>query len=80
MAAPQPGNGGTLLHQISSRLPYLAPALRTVGEFILRQPLEAQNMTITQLAAESGVAESTVSRFVRGVGLQDYKELRLAVA
>ena len=37
-------------------------------------------MSITALAAEVGVAESTVSRFVREIGLDGYQALRLGIA
>lgn len=68
------------LQLIARRLPYLNPALRRVGEFILERPETAKTMTITQLAAACDVAESTVSRFVREVGLERYQALRLGIA
>ena len=58
-----------LLQRIASRLPYLPTALRQVAEYILERPATTQSMSITALAAEVGVAESTVSRFVREIGL-----------
>jgi RpiR family transcriptional regulator, carbohydrate utilization regulator len=73
---PQPH----VLQLIARRLPYLNPALRRVGEFILERPEIAKTMTITQLAVACDVAESTVSRFVREVGLERYQALRLGVA
>lgn len=73
---PQPH----VLQLIARRLPYLNPALRRVGEFILERPETAKTMTITQLAAACDVAESTVSRFVREVGLERYQALRLGIA
>jgi DNA-binding MurR/RpiR family transcriptional regulator len=69
-----------VLQLIARRLPYLKPALRQVGEFILERPETAKTMTITQLAAACDVAESTVSRFVREVGLERYQALRLGIA
>jgi RpiR family transcriptional regulator, carbohydrate utilization regulator len=69
-----------VLQQIARRLPYLKPALRRVGEFILERPEAAKGMTITQLAAACDVAESTVSRFVREIGLGRYQALTLGVA
>jgi RpiR family carbohydrate utilization transcriptional regulator len=65
----------TLLHRISGKLPYLAPSLRLVGETILKSPRAVQSMTISELAIASGVAESTVSRFVRELGIDSYKNL-----
>lgn len=69
-----------VLQLIARRLPYLNPALRRVGEFILERPETAKTMTITQLAAACDVAESTVSRFVREVGLERYQVFRLGIA
>ena len=69
-----------VLQRIAGRLPYLPTALRQVGEYVLERPDTTQSMSITTLAAEVGVAESTVSRFVREVGLSGYQALRLGVA
>jgi DNA-binding MurR/RpiR family transcriptional regulator len=73
-------DGGNLLHTISSKLPYLAPAIRQIAEVVLRDPEKMQTMSITQLAAAAGVADSTVSRFVREIGLESYPALRIGVA
>jgi len=69
-----------VLRRIASRLPYLPTALRQVAEYILERPETTQSMTITALAAEVGVAESTVSRLVREIGLDGYQALRLGIA
>lgn len=69
-----------VLQRIAGRLPYLPTALRQVGEYVLERPRTTQAMSITALAAEVGVAESTVSRFVREIGLSGYQALRLGVA
>jgi len=65
----------TLLHRISGKLPYMATSLRRVGETILANPDAAQSLTISELAVQASVAESTVSRFVREMGLAGYKQL-----
>jgi RpiR family transcriptional regulator, carbohydrate utilization regulator len=69
-----------ILQRISSKYRYLAPALRQIADLILGDPEDCQTMTITQLAAAAGVAESSVSRFVRELGLVGYQDLRLRVA
>jgi RpiR family carbohydrate utilization transcriptional regulator len=71
---------GPLLQQIASRMPYLPQALRQVAEHVLAQPDDIQSMTITALARAAGVAESTVSRFTREMGLPNYQALRLGIA
>jgi RpiR family carbohydrate utilization transcriptional regulator len=69
-----------LLHTIASRAEYLSPALRQVADVILAHPEESQALSITDLAQEAGVAESTVSRFVRELGLSNYNAMRLGIA
>lgn len=71
---------GGLLQRISARLPYLPPSLRLVAEAVLKSPERAQSMTITELASAAGVGESTVSRFVRELGVDGYKSLLLGLA
>jgi RpiR family carbohydrate utilization transcriptional regulator len=71
---------GNLLHEIASRLPYMAPAMRQIAELVLRDPEAARTLTITELADAAGVADSTVSRFVRELGLDGYRSLRLGIA
>lgn len=73
------GEVGVLQH-IASRLPYLPSALRQVGELILENPEAMQTMSITSLAAKAGVAESSVSRFAREMGLDGFQALRMGVA
>lgn len=75
-----PTDEGALLKRIASKLPYLSGALRQIAEFILERPDATQAMSITALAAEVGVAESTVSRFVREIGLTSYRALRVGIA
>jgi len=69
-----------LLHQISRRAGAMSPALRGVAEVILSDPEAAQSMSITELAGRAGVADSTVSRFIRELSLEGYNQLRLGIA
>ncbi|KNY05966.1 MULTISPECIES: MurR/RpiR family transcriptional regulator [unclassified Microbacterium] len=72
--------GGNLLHQISRRASSLSPALRGVADVILSDPESAQSLSITELAGRAGVADSTVSRFLRELDLDGYNQLRLGIA
>lgn len=72
--------GNNLLHRISRKSPSLSPALRGVAEVILAHPEQAQEMSITELANRAGVADSTVSRFLRELELDGYNQLRLGIA
>ncbi|GAA2245046.1 DNA-binding transcriptional regulator HexR [Herbiconiux moechotypicola] len=69
-----------ILHQISRRAGSLSPALRGVADVILTNPEEAQALSITELAGRAGVADSTVSRFLRELELDGYNQLRLGIA
>lgn len=69
-----------LLQRIAARMPYMPPALRQVAELILKDPAAARLMSITSMATAADVAESTVSRFVRDLGLGGYQALRLGIA
>jgi len=68
-----------VLHRIAAKLPYMPAALRQVGELVLHDPEAARLMSITTLAIAADVAESTVSRFVREIGLSSYRELRQGI-
>lgn len=69
-----------LLHQISKESRGFSPALRAVAEVILADPLSAQSLDLHELAEKAEVADSTVSRFLRELGLSGYKELRIGLA
>lgn len=47
---------------------------------MLSHQRKTQDMSITELAAASGVAEATVSRFCRRLGCKGYNAFRLAIA
>ena len=53
---------------------------RTVAEYLLQHPTEAQYLSISSLARECRVAEATVFRFCRSLGFEGYHEMRIALA
>lgn len=69
-----------VLELIAREQPYLNPALRRVADFILEHPNQAKSIPIHELAAVCGVAESSVTRFVKVIGLRSYQELKIAIA
>lgn len=79
MAVPA-DEAGNVLRLITSKMPYFPAALRQIGEYLLAHPQQAQSMTISQLASRCKVAESTVSRFVRELGMDSFHSLRLGLA
>jgi len=69
-----------IIDLISKEQPYLNPALRRIAEYILEHPHQAKTLTIHELAAACQVAESSVSRFVKIIGLKSYQDLKIAIA
>jgi DNA-binding MurR/RpiR family transcriptional regulator len=69
----------SVLDLIYRKKGYLNPALRRIGEFTLGHPDLCKTMTISELAIACDVAESTVSRFVREIGLKSYQDLKIAL-
>ena len=53
---------------------------RTVADYLLQHPSEAQYLSISSLARECRVAEATVFRFCRSLGFEGYHEMRIALA
>lgn len=73
-------NETNLLHRISHASGSLSPALQRVAEVILASPEQTQASSLSELAARAGVADSTVSRFIRELGLDGFNQLRLGIA
>lgn len=73
-------NLDNLLHQVSRKVATMSPALKGVAMEILENPEEVQALSITELANRAGVADSTVSRFLREMNLDGYNALRLGIA
>jgi DNA-binding MurR/RpiR family transcriptional regulator len=69
-----------LLLRIRSLLPSLNPALKKIGEYILGDPSIIKHQRIKDLAKECGVAEATVTRFVKTIGLGTFQELKIRIA
>lgn len=65
---------------IKRELPYLNPALKRIGNYILDNPEECKTITTKSLAAACGVAESTVTRFVKEIGFSGFQELKISLA
>jgi DNA-binding MurR/RpiR family transcriptional regulator len=70
---------GVLLH-IKKMLPSLPEQERKVGEYLLRHPHEAVNLTISSLAKLSKVSNTSVSRFCRRMGFDGYRQIKIALA
>ncbi|MEG0756628.1 MAG: MurR/RpiR family transcriptional regulator, partial [Oscillospiraceae bacterium] len=50
------------------------------ADYVLKHKLEVQNLTISELAAASGVSEATLTRFCHTVGCKGFNDFKLAIA
>jgi len=69
-----------ILERIHSSYYQLSAAERKVADYVLSQNVHIQFMSITQLADECGVAEATVSRFCRSLGLKGFNAFKIEIA
>ncbi len=69
-----------LLQAIQERLKQLPPQEAKLAGFLLEQPREAVQMTITELARQSGSSTATISRFCRSFAADNFAEFKLKLA
>ena len=69
-----------ILERIHASYYQLSAAERKVADYVLSQHTQVQFMSITQLADECSVAEATVSRFCRSLGLKGFNAFKLEMA
>ncbi|MBI5966334.1 MAG: MurR/RpiR family transcriptional regulator [Deltaproteobacteria bacterium] len=55
-------------------------AERRIADFILKNPEEVINLSITELAEKSEASESSVVRFCQSLGYRGYYELKISIA
>jgi len=68
------------MQAIREQLEYLSPQEKKLGSFLLEQPREAVQMTITELAKLSGSSTSTISRFCRLFHAENFTEFKVKLA
>jgi DNA-binding MurR/RpiR family transcriptional regulator len=64
-----------VLEEIRKRLDEFTPRLRAFAEYILQNPESLAFLPITDIAKESGVAQSTIVRFCNVLGYEGYAHL-----
>src|SRR5579864_5842256 len=74
-----PETAGCLI-RIQSAIARFRPSERAIAEFILGHREEVIRMSISELARDANVGESTVIRFCRAAGFDGYQELKLRLA
>ncbi len=73
-------NSENVLLKIQRLKPYLNPALKKIATYILSHYNEVKLQTINELAEDCSVSESTVTRFVKEIGFNNYQKLKIAIA
>ncbi len=69
-----------VFERISAEYYNLTASEKKVADYVLSHQSGTQGMSISELAAASGVADATVSRFCRSLGYKGYNAFRIAVA
>lgn len=69
-----------VLITIRKSLPYLNPALKKIGKYILDQPSKVKFQKIQSLAKACEVSDSTITRFVKEINFSSFQELKIAIA
>ncbi len=70
----------SILNAMTEQYNSLTRSGKKLANYILSNTEEAQYLSITSLAENSGVSEATITRFCRILGLGGYHELKLALA
>lgn len=65
---------------INRKMAELNPALQRVGKYIIKNPSASKSITTKELSAACGVAESSVTRFVREVGFKSFSQMKIMLA
>lgn len=74
-----PDRAGCLL-RIKSARRLFKPAEAAVAQFVLAHPERVFQMSVSEVARDSGVGEATVIRFCRALGYKGYQEFKLRLA
>lgn len=74
-----PLQAGCLI-RIKSAMESFRPAEREVAEFVLENPEQVMQMSISEVSRNTGVGESTVIRFCRALGYKGYQDFKLRLA
>jgi len=73
-------NHQNVLQIIAGKLPYLNPALKRIGVYVLENPEIVKLQKIKSLADKCGVSEATVTRFVKEIEFDSFQAFKIALA
>lgn len=68
------------INRITDSYYQLTTSEKKLANFVVANGPSAQQMSISEMAAECGVAEATISRFCRRLGYSGYSAFKLAIA
>lgn len=71
---------GSVLDNITVLYDQLFDAEKKIAKYILNNPKEVVDMTVSELAQTSDVSIASVSRFCRKVGLKGFAQLKISLA
>jgi DNA-binding MurR/RpiR family transcriptional regulator len=74
-----PARAGCLI-RIKSAIDSFKPSERAVAEFVLENPEQVMQMSISEASQDIGVGESTIIRFCRTLGYKGYQDFKLRLA
>lgn len=69
-----------IFDRLSSAYYHFTASEKKIADYILNHRIEVQFMSITELSAEAGVSEATISRFCKNMGLRSYNDFKLSAA
>jgi RpiR family carbohydrate utilization transcriptional regulator len=73
-------NSDILLLRIRGLIPSLNPALQKIAHYILENHQNVKLLRIRELAQRCGVAEATITRFVKTIGFTSFQEFKICLA
>lgn len=73
-------NDFTIHSKLNSTYAHLSATEQKIAAFVMEHPDRVIYYSVTQVADELGVAQSTVTRFCRSLGLRGYQELKIMLA
>ena len=73
-------DSSTIFVKIQSMYGTLSVTEKRIADFVLNSPEKIMYSSVTQVAEELQVAQSTVTRFTKTIGLQGFQELKIRLA
>jgi len=71
---------GAVVNRIQAKLPEMSTAMSKIAVFLLEHPQAPLELSILDLAEQTGTSGATVTRFCREIGYSGYLPFRVAIA